>query len=133
MGDRKQKRAVALKESKKNIAFAKLNNCPTSPRKMRLVADQVRGKQVELALNLLRYSPKEASRKLEKSYIGIVGRGIEPIVQPLGYDWKIGIAIVSSFAARAFAASELVLVQHRDLWRQCLIPLSFPRRREPIV
>ncbi|PQB05564.1 ferrous iron transport protein B [Aureitalea marina] len=41
-----------------------------------------------------------ASRKLEKSYIGIVGKGIEPIVEPLGYDWKIGIAIVSSFAAR---------------------------------
>ena len=66
MGDRKHNKALALKESKKNIAFAKLNNCPTSPRKMRLVADQVRGKNVELALDLLRYSPKEASRKLEK-------------------------------------------------------------------
>jgi ferrous iron transport protein B len=41
-----------------------------------------------------------ASFKLENSYIGIVGKGLEPLVEPLGYDWKIGIAIVSSFAAR---------------------------------
>ena len=49
-----------------NIAIAKLNNCPTSPRKMRIVADLVRGKSVDQALDIFRFSQKEASRKLEK-------------------------------------------------------------------
>jgi len=48
--------------------------------------------------------------KLEKSYIGIVGRAIEPIVKPLGYDWKIGIAIVSSFAAREVFVGTLATI-----------------------
>ena len=43
MGKRKRKSAEVIKDSKKSAFFAKLNNCPTSPRKMRLVADQVRG------------------------------------------------------------------------------------------
>jgi ferrous iron transport protein B len=43
---------------------------------------------------------KVASFKLENSYIGIVGKSIEPAIAPLGYDWKIGIGIVASFAAR---------------------------------
>ena len=66
MGKRKRESAVALKEAKKNTAFAKLNNCPTSPRKMRLVADQIRGEDVNKALAILKFSPKEASTKLEK-------------------------------------------------------------------
>ena len=66
MGNRKRKSALLFKEDKKTIAFAKLNNCPTSPRKMRLVADQVRGESIEKALSILKFSPKEASRKLEK-------------------------------------------------------------------
>ena len=66
MGSRKQQKAEQLKEERKNISFAKLNNCPTSPRKMRLVADMVRGKDVNQALDILRFSTKEASRKLEK-------------------------------------------------------------------
>ncbi|CAM1345823.1 ferrous iron transport protein B [Tenacibaculum crassostreae] len=45
-------------------------------------------------------SKKVASAKLEKSYIGIAGKTIEPVVKPLGYDWKIGIGLISSFAAR---------------------------------
>ena len=65
MGVRKRETADARKEANKSIAFAKLNNCPTSPRKMRLVADLVRGQKVERALNILRFSSKEASRKLE--------------------------------------------------------------------
>ncbi|MBT8254908.1 MAG: ferrous iron transport protein B, partial [Bacteroidia bacterium] len=51
-----------------------------------------------------------ASFKLEKSYIGIIGRGIEPAVEPLGYDWKIGIAIVSSFAAREVFVGTLATI-----------------------
>jgi len=66
MGVRKKERAEMIKDAKRELAFAKLNNCPTSPRKMRLVADLVRGQKVENALNILRFSTKEASRKLEK-------------------------------------------------------------------
>ncbi|MFN3136062.1 MAG: 50S ribosomal protein L22 [Allomuricauda sp.] len=72
MGVRKREMAERLKEEKKQLAIAKLNNCPTSPRKMRLVADLVRGKQVELALATLRFNPKEASRKLEKLLLSAI-------------------------------------------------------------
>ncbi|UPS90334.1 50S ribosomal protein L22 [Bizionia sp. M204] len=65
MGSRKKQMADAIKDAKKEIAFAKLNNCPTSPRKMRLVADLVRGERVEKALNILKFSSKEASGRLE--------------------------------------------------------------------
>ena len=66
MGSRKRQSAEKIKEAKKDVAFAKLNNCPTSPRKMRLVADSVRGKKVDSALTMLKFSQKEASNKLEK-------------------------------------------------------------------
>jgi large subunit ribosomal protein L22 len=66
MGARKRIRANQIKESKKEQYFAKLNNCPTSPRKMRLVADMVRGMEVNRALDMLKYSSKEASNRLEK-------------------------------------------------------------------
>jgi large subunit ribosomal protein L22 len=72
MGVRKRERAEGIKEANKQIAFAKLNNCPTSPRKMRLVADLVRGQKVERALNVLRFSNKEASRKLEKLLLSAI-------------------------------------------------------------
>ena len=51
-----------------------------------------------------------ASYKLEKSYIGQIGKAIEPVIQPLGYDWKMGIAIVSSFAAREVFVSTLATI-----------------------
>ena len=72
MGVRKRETADARKEANKSLAFAKLNNCPTSPRKMRLVADLVRGQKVENALNILRFSPKEASKKLEKLVLSAI-------------------------------------------------------------
>ena len=72
MGVRKREAAEQRKEANKQIAFAKLNNCPSSPRKMRLVADLVRGKKVENALNILRFSQKEASRKLEKLVLSAI-------------------------------------------------------------
>jgi large subunit ribosomal protein L22 len=72
MGVRKRERAEQIKEAKKHVAFAKLNNCPTSPRKMRLVADIVRGQKVENALNILRFSTKEASRNLEKLLLSAI-------------------------------------------------------------
>ena len=72
MGNRKRQSAQALKEAKKSLAFAKLNNCPTSPRKMRLVADQVRGESIDKALAILKFSPKEASRRLEKLLLSAI-------------------------------------------------------------
>ena len=64
--------AKAMKESRKNVAFAKLNNCPTSPRKMRLVADLVRGVEVNKALQILKFNTKEASARLEKLLLSAV-------------------------------------------------------------
>ncbi|TPN81311.1 50S ribosomal protein L22 [Aquimarina algicola] len=72
MGVRKREMADRIKEEKKQIAFAKLNNCPTSPRKMRLVADLIRGEKVEKALHILRFNPKEASRRLEKLLLSAI-------------------------------------------------------------
>ena len=72
MGSRKKQMAEAIKEDKKQIAFAKLNNCPTSPRKMRLMADMVRGEKAERALHILKFSSKEASRRLEKLLLSAI-------------------------------------------------------------
>ncbi len=66
MGARKKLRAEKMKEERKQVAFAKLNNCPSSPRKMRLVADLIRGKQVYDALTILKHNTKHASQPLEK-------------------------------------------------------------------
>ena len=66
MGERKRLSANRRKEEQRNIAFAKLTNVPTSPRKMRLVADMVRGKEVFRALGILKFSNKEAAAALEK-------------------------------------------------------------------
>jgi len=66
MGKRKRLMAERLKETKKQTAVAKLNDVPTSPRKMRLVADTVRGVEVNHALDLLHYSKRDASVRLEK-------------------------------------------------------------------
>ncbi len=66
MGARKRNKANELKEARKSQYLAVLKDCPTSPRKMRLVADMVRGMDVDRALDVLKFSSKEASRKVEK-------------------------------------------------------------------
>ena len=66
MGARKRISAEARKEAKKTIAFAKLNDVPTSPRKMRLVVDMIRGMEAFRALGVLKYSNKEAAARIEK-------------------------------------------------------------------
>jgi len=66
MGKRKREMAEKLKAAKKVTAIAKLNDIPTSPRKMRLVADTIRGEEVNHALDLLKYSKKAPSVRLEK-------------------------------------------------------------------
>jgi large subunit ribosomal protein L22 len=66
MGKRKRIAAEARKEANKTTYFAKLNSCPTSPRKMRQVADLVRGMEAYKALNVLKFNTREASTRLEK-------------------------------------------------------------------
>jgi large subunit ribosomal protein L22 len=72
MGSRKHLRAEQVKEEKKSLYMAKLNNCPTSPRKMRIVADLIRGKDVDKALGILRFTKKEASIRLEKLLLSAI-------------------------------------------------------------
>lgn len=72
MGARKRTRAEQNKEAKKKLYFAKLNNCPTSPRKMRLVADMIKGRNVDMALAMLQHSPKEASGRVYKLLLSAI-------------------------------------------------------------
>lgn len=72
MGSRKRLRAEATKEARKSVAVASLRNYPTSPRKMRLVADMVRGMDVDKALFLLKNSPKHASIPMEKLILSAI-------------------------------------------------------------
>ena len=66
MGARKRIKADEMKRARKKVAFSKLNNCPTSPRKMRLIADLIRGMDADRALAELKLNPKEASGRMEK-------------------------------------------------------------------
>jgi len=66
MGARKRNTAEQRKEAAKTNYQAVLKDCPSSPRKMRLVADLIRGKEVNKALDMLKFSPQYAARKLEK-------------------------------------------------------------------
>ena len=63
-----------------------------------------------LTVNSSAYKNALATYKLENSYIGLMGKSIEPIISPLGYDWKIGIAIISSFAAREVFVGTLATI-----------------------
>ena len=72
MGAKSRNRAEQRKEEKKTLYFAKLNNCPTSPRKMRLVADLVRGQKVEYALHMLKNAPQQASERLRKLLLSAI-------------------------------------------------------------
>ena len=72
MGARKRTKAEQRKEEKKAQYMAVLKNCPTSPRKMRLLADMIRGQEVNHALDLLRFNPKEASKNLEKLLLSAI-------------------------------------------------------------
>jgi large subunit ribosomal protein L22 len=72
MGARKRNRAERIKEQKKTTYSAVLKNCPTSPRKMRLMADLIRGQEVNRALDVLKFSSKEASKRLEKVVLSAI-------------------------------------------------------------
>ncbi|WKL46663.1 ferrous iron transport protein B [Flavobacterium pectinovorum] len=70
----------------------------------------VKERFVNKPLNEVEFENEVASQKLENSYIGIMGKAIEPAISPLGYDWKIGIAIISSFAAREVFVGTLATI-----------------------
>lgn len=72
MGSRKKNMAEALKAERRITAFAKLNDCPTSPRKMRLVADLIRGVDVDKALSILKFTNKDAAGRLEKLLLSAI-------------------------------------------------------------
>lgn len=72
MGARKRVAAEKRKEERKQQYFAVLKNCPTSPRKMRLVTDMIRGMDVNRALDVLKYSSKVASRDVEKLLLSAI-------------------------------------------------------------
>lgn len=72
MGVKKRNKAERIKENKQSLAFAKLNNCPTSPRKMRLVADTIRGESVSSALNKLKFTNRESAKRLEKLLLSAI-------------------------------------------------------------
>ncbi|MCK9203224.1 MAG: 50S ribosomal protein L22 [Bacteroidales bacterium] len=72
MGVRTRTRAENRKEAKKTVAFARLNNCPTSPRKMRLIADLIRGQRVELALHILKNNAKQPSERIRKLVLSAI-------------------------------------------------------------
>ena len=72
MGARKRNTAAKRKEEKLQTYQAVLNNCPTSPRKMRLVTDMIKGMEVNRALDLLKFSSKEASRRVEKLLLSAI-------------------------------------------------------------
>ncbi|GHU60690.1 50S ribosomal protein L22 [Bacteroidia bacterium] len=72
MGARKRIRANEIKEAKKEQAFASLKGCPSSPQKMRLVADMVRGLEIQKALDTLKFCPRDAARKVEKLLLSAI-------------------------------------------------------------
>ena len=72
MGARKRNSAEKRKEEARAVYQAVLKNCPTSPRKMRLVTDLISGKEVNKALDILKYSSQEASRRLEKLLLSAI-------------------------------------------------------------
>jgi large subunit ribosomal protein L22 len=72
MGARKRNTADRKKEAAKSIYQAILRNCPTSPRKMRLVTDLISGKDVNKALDILKFSSQEASRRMEKLLLSAI-------------------------------------------------------------
>ena len=72
MGARKRLRSEINKEARKSQFGAKLMNCPTSPRKMRLVAEMIRGEKVEMALHMLEHSPQQAAVRLRKLLLSAI-------------------------------------------------------------
>ncbi len=75
---------------------------------------------------------KITSYKLENSYIGILGKGIEPVIKPLGYDWKIGIALLTSFAAREVFVGTLATIYSVGSEEEASIKSKMQKERHSI-
>ena len=74
------------------------------------VEKNIKEKTISQKISEVKLNQMIASAKLENSYIGIMGKSIEPLIKPLGYDWKIGIALISSFAAREVFVGTLATI-----------------------
>jgi large subunit ribosomal protein L22 len=92
MGARKKQMADRIKEERKTLYIAKLNNCPTSPRKMRLVADMIRGAEVGKASAMLQFSKKDAAKNMEK----LLWSAINNYEQKSGNSWEEADLIVKT-------------------------------------
>ena len=94
MGIRKHNMAERMKEEKKSLYIASLRNCPTSPRKMRLVADLVRGMDVAKASAVLQFTKKHAARDLEK----LLRSAISNFEQKSGERWEEADLIIKEIS-----------------------------------
>ncbi len=94
MGVRKHNMAEKMKEDKKSLFIARLRNCPTSPRKMRLVADLVRGMGVAKASAVLQFTKKHAARDLEK----LLRSAISNFEQKTGERWEEADLIIKEIS-----------------------------------
>ena len=77
---------------------------------IRTAEENIKKKSLYQALSKTEKEQQLASVKLESSYIGILGKTIEPAIKPLGYDWKIGISLITSFAAREVFVGSLATI-----------------------
>lgn len=94
MGVRKHNMAEKMKEDKKSLFIARLRNCPTSPRKMRLVADLVRGMGVAKASAVLQFTKKHAARDLEKLLLSAISN----FEQKTGERWEEADLIIKEIS-----------------------------------
>ncbi len=84
------------------------------PSKFKNAEQFITSKEEVKDLSKVDLQKKIASYKLEHSYIGYMGKSIEPVIEPMGYDWKIGIALISSFAAREVFVGALATIYNVD-------------------
>lgn len=100
MGARKRLKAIERKEANKTVSFASLKNCPTSPRKMRLVADMIRGEEVTKALYMLQFSSKEAALRMEKLLRSAIANWESKNEGERAEDHKLVVSMVKVDSAR---------------------------------
>ncbi|TPD72051.1 ferrous iron transport protein B [Flavobacterium microcysteis] len=95
------------------------------------IADSIAAKKIELFEKV--ENQEISSFKLEKSFIGVLGKGIEPVIRPLGYDWKIGIAVITSFAAREVFIGTLASIYSVDSEEEATIKSRMEAEVNPVT
>jgi len=95
------------------------------------IADSIAAKKIELFEKV--ENQEISSFKLEKSFIGVLGKGIEPVIKPLGYDWKIGIAVITSFAAREVFIGTLASIYSVDSEEEATIKSRMEAEVNPVT